>query len=93
MVGLERTVVPLVGSEQFGLVLRTSIFSFIVTFGLVNNLNDGMSWGVFPLLFASYGLGVGRIGILKAVYPAVWGTLQVATGPLSPPQYARVSAG
>jgi MFS family permease len=51
--------------------------------GLVNNLNDGMSWGVFPLLFASFGLGVERIGILKAVYPAVWGTLQVATGPLS----------
>src|SRR5919112_6099134 len=44
---------------------------------------DGMSWGVFPLFFASYGLGVGRIGILKAVYPAVWGVLQVATGPLS----------
>jgi MFS family permease len=51
--------------------------------GLVNNLNDGMSWGVFPLFFASFGLGVERIGILKAVYPAVWGVLQVATGPLS----------
>jgi MFS family permease len=51
--------------------------------GLVNNLNDGMSWGVFPLFFANFGLGVGGIGILKAVYPAVWGTLQVATGPLS----------
>jgi MFS family permease len=51
--------------------------------GLVNNLNDGMSWGVFPLFFQSFGLGVGRIGILKAVYPAVWGCLQVATGPLS----------
>jgi len=51
--------------------------------GLVNNLNDGMSWGIFPLLFASFGLGVERIGILKAVYPATWGFLQVATGPLS----------
>jgi MFS family permease len=51
--------------------------------GLVNNLNDGMSWGVFPLFFASFGLGVERIGVLKAVYPAVWGTLQVATGLLS----------
>jgi MFS family permease len=51
--------------------------------GLVNNLNDGMSWGVFPLFFSAFGLGVGRIGILKAVYPAVWGLLQVATGPLS----------
>jgi MFS family permease len=51
--------------------------------GLVNNLNDGMSWGVFPLFFATFGLGVGHIGILKAVYPAVWGVLQVVTGPLS----------
>ncbi|MDX8469208.1 MFS transporter [Mesorhizobium sp. VK23B] len=51
--------------------------------GLVNNLNDGMSWGLFPLFFVAHGLGVERIGILKAVYPAVWGILQVATGPLS----------
>ena len=51
--------------------------------GLVNNLNDGMSWGIFPLFFASFGLGVERIGILKAIYPATWGVLQIATGPLS----------
>ena len=51
--------------------------------GLVNNLNDGMSWGLYPLFFASYGLGVASIGIIKAVYPMVWGVLQVATGPLS----------
>ncbi|CDX53266.1 Major facilitator family transporter [Mesorhizobium plurifarium] len=51
--------------------------------GLVNNLNDGMSWGLFPLFFVANGLGVERIGILKAVYPAVWGILQIATGPLS----------
>jgi MFS family permease len=51
--------------------------------GLVNNLNDGMSWGIFPLFFASFGLAVERIGLLKAVYPATWGVLQIATGPLS----------
>lgn len=51
--------------------------------GLVNNLNDGMSWGIFPLFFASFGLGVERIGILKAIYPATWGILQIATGSLS----------
>jgi MFS family permease len=51
--------------------------------GLVNNLNDGMSWGIYPLFFAAQGLGVARIGIVKAVYPAVWGVLQVVTGPLS----------
>jgi MFS family permease len=51
--------------------------------GLVNNLNDGMSWGIFPLFFAGFGLGVERIGILKAVYPMAWGVLQTVTGPLS----------
>jgi MFS family permease len=51
--------------------------------GLVNNLNDGMSWGILPLFFTSYGLSIARIGVLKAVYPAVWGILQTATGPLS----------
>jgi MFS family permease len=51
--------------------------------GLVNNLNDGMSWGIFPLFFASFGLGLERIGILKAVYPTTWGVLQIVTGPLS----------
>ena len=51
--------------------------------GLVNNLNDGMSWGIFPLFFTAFGLSVERIGILKAVYPAVWGVLQTVTGPLS----------
>jgi MFS family permease len=51
--------------------------------GLVNNLNDGMSWGIFPLFFAAFGLGIERIGILKAIYPATWGVLQTLTGPLS----------
>ena len=51
--------------------------------GLINNLNDGMSWGILPLFFTSYGLGIERIGVLKAVYPAVWGVLQTVTGPLS----------
>jgi MFS family permease len=51
--------------------------------GLVNNLNDGMSWGIYPLFFSSYGLGVAAIGVIKAVYPACWGLLQPITGPLS----------
>jgi len=51
--------------------------------GLVNNLNDGMSWGLYPLYFAAFGLGVESIGVLKATYPTVWGLLQIATGPLS----------
>jgi MFS family permease len=51
--------------------------------GLVNNLNDGMSWGIYPLFFAAHGLGVQQIGVVKAVYPGVWGMLQLLTGTLS----------
>jgi MFS family permease len=51
--------------------------------GLVNNLNDGLAWGIFPLFFARGGLSVARIGILAALYPAVWGAGQLVTGALS----------
>jgi MFS family permease len=51
--------------------------------GMVNNLNDGLAWGLFPLLFAAAGLSLGQIGALAALYPAVWGLGQLATGPLS----------
>lgn len=51
--------------------------------GLVNNLNDGLAWGLFPILFAGGGLSVARIGILAALYPAVWGAGQLVTGALS----------
>jgi len=51
--------------------------------GLVNNLNDGMAWGLLPLFFAASGLGVARIGMLAAIYPAVWGIGQLVTGALS----------
>jgi MFS family permease len=51
--------------------------------GLVNNLNDGMAWGLFPLFFAAHGLGVESIAVLVATYPAVWSVLQIATGALS----------
>jgi MFS family permease len=51
--------------------------------GLVNNLNDGLAWGLFPVFFAAGGLDLKRISVLAFVYPAVWGILQLATGPLS----------
>ena len=60
--------------------------------GLVNNLNDGLAWGLFPIFFADAGLSVGRIGVLAAIYPAVWGLGQLVTGaPLGPdrPQAAH----
>ncbi len=51
--------------------------------GMINNLNDGMAWGLFPLYFASANLGVDAIGWLAALYPAVWGLGQLGTGALS----------
>ena len=88
-VALERSQHPRIETSlSFGEVfLRTSLTDrnlFAASqAGLVNNLNDGMSWGIFPLFFAAAGLSVERIGILKGVYPAIWGILQVVTGPLS----------
>jgi MFS family permease len=51
--------------------------------GLVNNLNDGMAWGLFPLVFTAAGLGLSQVGALAALYPAVWGVGQLVTGGLS----------
>ena len=75
-------------SRSFGQVFAETSFRNPTLFsvsqaGLVNNLNDGMTWGLFPLLLSSYGLSVRRIGILAATYPAVWAFAQIATGALS----------
>jgi MFS family permease len=51
--------------------------------GMVNNLNDGLAWGLFPLFFAAAGLTVTQIGLLAAIYPGVQGVAQLATGALS----------
>ena len=51
--------------------------------GLVNNLNDGMAWGLFPLYFLNAGLPLQQVSLLGAIYPAVWGFTQLFTGALS----------
>jgi MFS family permease len=51
--------------------------------GLVNNLNDGLAWGLLPLYYAAAGLSIAEIGLLAAIYPAVWSIGQLATGALS----------
>jgi MFS family permease len=48
--------------------------------GLVNNLNDSMAWGLFPLFFIAAGMNLGQIGTLAAIYPATWGIGQLFTG-------------
>jgi MFS family permease len=69
------------------IVVRTSLrepaLSACSQAGLVNNLNDGLAWGLLPLLFVRGGLPVGQVGLLAALYPAMWGLCQLLTGPLS----------
>ena len=66
---------------------RTTIgdrdLSSISQAGMVNNLNDGMAWGLFPLVFAGANMTLSQIGTLAAIYPATWGVAQLATGALS----------
>ncbi len=73
--------------SQRQLFLRTSFtdsnLSSICQAGLVNNLNDGMAWGLFPLFYAAAKLSLEQIAWLAAIYPAVWGIGQLVTGALS----------
>jgi hypothetical protein len=87
-VRLEADKHPKVAPIRFSAVFTQTSFRDPTLFaacqaGLVNNLNDGMSWAIFPIFFAAHGLGIEHIGVLKAVYPAIWGVLQTVTGPLS----------
>jgi MFS family permease len=62
---------------------RDPALSSVSQAGLVNNLNDGLAWGLLPLFFAAAGSSVVEIGTLAFIYPAVWGVLQLGTGALS----------
>ena len=63
--------------------LRERALSASCAAGLTNNLNDGMAWGLFPLLFTQRGLSLAQTGVLVALYPLVWGVGQLGTGALS----------
>ncbi len=54
--------------------------SSVTQAGLVNNLNDGMAWGLFPLFFSAAGMDLRQVGTLAAIYPATWGIAQLFTG-------------
>jgi MFS family permease len=60
--------------------LRDRNLSSVSQAGMVNNLNDGMAWGLFPLFFVAAGMDLGEVGTLAAIYPATWGMGQLATG-------------
>jgi MFS family permease len=57
--------------------------SSVTQAGFVNNLNDGMAWGLFPIFFATAGVSLEKIAWLAAIYPATWGIFQLGTGYLS----------
>jgi len=83
---LEAATAPPIGSAD-GVFWRTTFgdrnLSSATQAGLVNNLNDGMAWGLFPLVFAARGMTFRQIGVLAAIYPATWGVLQIVSGALS----------
>jgi MFS family permease len=60
--------------------LKDRNLSSVCQAGLVNNLNDGMAWGLFPLFFTAARMDFGQVGTLAAVYPATWGLAQLFTG-------------
>lgn len=60
--------------------LQDKNLSSVSQAGLVNNLNDGMAWGLFPLFFAAASMSLAQIGTLAALYPATWGVAQLFTG-------------
>ncbi len=73
--------------SQAQIFARTTLLdrdlSSVTQAGLVNNLNDGMAWGLFPLFFASAGICLEHVGMLAAIYPTTWGVAQLFTGALS----------
>jgi MFS family permease len=75
------------GPSQTEVFWRTTLtdrnLSSVSQAGLVNNLNDGMAWGLFPLFFSAARMSIAQIGVLAAIYPATWGMGQLFTGALS----------
>ncbi len=80
---LERPATPPWRAVFWRTTLHEPSLSAASQAGLVNNLNDGMAWGLLPLYYAAAGLPIAEIGILAATYPAVWGLAQMGTGALS----------
>lgn len=62
---------------------KNRVLGSVTQAGLINNLNDGMAWGALPILLASKGFSIQEIGIITAIYPAVWGIGQVFTGKMA----------
>jgi MFS family permease len=62
---------------------KDKTLSSVTQAGLVNNLNDGMIWGLLPILLLQLKLNNQNIGIITAIYPTFWGIGQLFTGKMS----------
>lgn len=79
----QNAIMPSQSTIFWNTSFRDRNLSSVSQVGLVNNMNDGMAWGLLPLVFTSAGLGLTQIGWLAAIYPGVWGICQLFTGALS----------
>ncbi|MGB0523905.1 MAG: MFS transporter [Flammeovirgaceae bacterium] len=75
--------IPRLKSIFWDTTWRNKILGSVSQAGLVNNLNDGMVWGIFPLLLAKKNFTLEQIGVIVSIYPAVWGIGQLFTGKLA----------
>ena len=75
--------IPLLKNIFWDTTWKNKNLGSVTQAGLINNLNDGMAWGIFPILLATKGFTIGEIGIVTAIYPAVWGIGQLFTGKMA----------
>ena len=78
-----KSKIPLLKNVFSNTSFKHPSLSGITQAGLVNNLNDGMMWGLLPILLFALDFSQTNIGILVAIYPTVWGASQLVTGKLS----------
>jgi len=76
-------ITPLMKSIFWDTTWKNNNLGAVSQAGLINNLNDGMVWGIFPLLLISKNFTIEQIGIITAIYPAVWGIGQLFTGKMA----------
>jgi len=74
---------PQLGNVFLETTFSNKTLSSVTQAGLINNLNDGMIWGLLPILLLSLNFNNGQIGVITAIYPAVWGIGQLFTGKMS----------
>ena len=80
---LETNTIPRLKNIFWDTTWKNKNLGSVTQAGLINNLNDGMAWGIFPIMLSTKGFTIAEIGIVTAIYPAVWGIGQLFTGKLA----------